>query len=69
MSRGRTAVLAVTAYLLGVAVMIPFEGFPWRLIGMLLMGVAAVAGLVAVLAPADLGRGVTADERGRPPSS
>lgn len=69
MSRGRLAALAVGAYLLGVAVMVPFEGFPWRLIGMLLMTAAAAAGLLAILTPADLARDVTSEERGDPPSS
>lgn len=51
MRRPHIITLAIVAYLLGVLFMVPFEGFPWRLIGMAFMVAFAVLGILAVASP------------------
>ena len=56
MRRPSFFVLAIVTFVLGVLFMVPFEGFPWRLIGMSFMVAFAVYGILAVASPEYLAR-------------
>ena len=56
MRRPSFFVLAIVTFVLGVLFMVPFEGFPWRLIGRSFMVAFAVFGLLAVASPEYLAR-------------
>lgn len=64
MRRPSLTTLAITCYVLGVAFLFPFEGFPWRLIGMVFFAGFAIFGIAAVATPAYLKRQPDAEELG-----